>query len=171
MNTPIETELLNLYRKCRAKKPFMIIGEDAKVSLRTAKTILRFRQLEADGLVRLRAEPEQESYFDVFEPEGYTNAEGHWVTADQARKEICEVLDRDGVWWTCSEWFDGEEWQQADSCGMHTGYKNPLNPFENCYIVGHMASAIDALESHLADQAKELSESQEMACRDIATIG
>jgi hypothetical protein len=165
---PINTKLVALYFECRKRKPFMLVGQDAKCSLATAKTILRFRELEA---VRLRKEEEQENYFDTYgKPEGYTNAQGHWVSEAQATKDLEEMLDRYGLWWTCSEWFNGEEWQQADSCGMHSGYKNPLDPFENCYIVDEMFSAITALESHQAQIAFESSESFRAACSDIVTV-
>lgn len=127
----------------------MLVGEDAACSLRAARTILAFREKEREGKVRMRKEEEQENYFDVYgKPDGYTNAQGHWVSQKEAIKELEELLERDGVWWTCSEWFNGEEWEQADSCGMHTGYKNPLDPFENCYVVQEMQAALDKLEEH-----------------------
>lgn len=168
----ITPELRAMYLQCRKHKPFMLVGQDAKCSLESAKTILRFRELESDGLVRLRAEPEEESYFDVYGDIELDHAErnGHPISREQARKDLIETLERDGVWWTVAEWFDGDEWQQADSCGMHTGYKNPLDPFENCYVIQEMQSAIDALEAHQASEAAEISESQDAACRDIATV-
>lgn len=69
-----------------------------------------------------------------------------------------------------AEWFDGNEWHHADSCGMHTGYKDPLSPFENCYIIGEMQAAIEALEKHQADIASEQSEAHRAACSDILTL-
>jgi hypothetical protein len=145
----VNAELLALYRKCRLSKPFMLVGFDAKCSLDAARTILEFRELEARGLVRMRAEPEQESYFSVFgEPEPQRGQ-----TQKQANEALEAILERDGVWWTCSEWFDGDEWQHADSCGMHAGYKNPLDPFENCYVVDEMQAAIDAWKAHLEEMA------------------
>lgn len=154
-NAPVVTaELLSLYRRCRRDKPFMLVGRDAECSLSAAKTILAFRELESRGLVRMRAEPEQENYFDVFgEPESYTNAQGHEVSADKAREDLIATLDRDGCWWTVSEWFDGDEWQHADSCGMHAGYKNPLDPFENCYVIQEMRAAVDAWNAHVEEMA------------------
>lgn len=150
----MNAELLRLYHQCRQRKPFMLVGRDAACSLSAAKTILRFRELESRGLVRMRAEPEQENYFDVFgDPEAYTNAQGHKVSGEQAKADLIAALDRDGVWWTCSEWFDGEEWNHADSCGMHAGYSNPLDPFENCYVIDEMAEAIRQWENHFEEMA------------------
>lgn len=134
----MKKELLKMYRKCRAAKPFMLVGRDAECSLNSARTILRFRELEADGLVRMRCEPETENYFDVYGAE----------ENPKYQKQMEEAIERFGLWWTCSEWWDGEEWRIADSCGMHTGYQNPLDPFENCYVIGEMKEAIDALENH-----------------------
>lgn len=168
--SPVSPALLRLYRECRIRKPFMLVGHDARCSLNAARTILRFRELESAGRVRMRAEPEAESYFSVYgEPEGYVNAQGHEVSAETEREEMCAILDRDGVWCSISEWFDGEDWQLADSCGMHTGYKNPLDPFENCYVVQEMQEAIDAVDAHDAAQAKESAERAEWEARDTVT--
>ena len=145
-------KLLSLYRQCRKQKPFMLVGSDAACSLASARTLLAFAEAESDGLVRMRCEPEQESYFDVYgdlERDGVTR-NGHPLSREQARTALVETLELDGVWWTCSEWFDGSEWQEADSCGMHTGYSDPLNPFQNCYVIGEMQSALDALALHQA---------------------
>lgn len=148
MKTNISPELLAMYRKCRTRKPFMLVGRDAECSLRSAKTILAFRQLESDGLVRMRCEPEEESYFDVYGKPELEWRNGHTLSREETDKNLEALLELDGVWWTVAEWFDGYEWQQADSCGMHAGYKNPLDPFENCYVIQEMQSAIDALNEH-----------------------
>lgn len=151
-------ELLEMYHKCRAKKPFMLVGSDAKCSLESARAIIRFRELEDEGLVRLRAEPEEERY-DYGDMLTHSTRNGHPVPYEKAKEEMDEILERDGVWYTVAEWWDGEEWQQADSCGMHAGYSDPLDPFENCYIIGHMESAIKAVENHQAEQEEtELAE-------------
>ena len=149
----MNAELLNLYARCRREKPFMLVGHDADCSLRAARTILAFRELEHRGLVRLRAEPEHENYFDVYgEPEAYINAQGHEVSAEKAKEEMIATLDRDGLYWVVSEWFDGDEWQHADSIGMCC-YRDPLNPFENCYVVQLMQGAIDACKEHVEHMA------------------
>ena len=82
-------QLIETYRQFRQAKPFMLAGQDAKLSLHAAKTLIAFRKLESKGLVRLRAEHEMESPFDVYgEPEGYVNRQGHWVTPEQDRKSV-----------------------------------------------------------------------------------
>lgn len=93
-----------------------------------------FRAFESDGLVRLRALPETESYFDVYgEPE---------------RQEIIDQIESSGCWFVVSEFFADGSWHHADSVGMCVGYSNPLNPAENCYVEELMDSAVRAAESN-----------------------
>ena len=132
----MNTELKNLYLKFRKHSPFMLVGHKARLALDAAKTLIRFRELEADGLVRMRCEPETENYFDVY---GREDSAKH-------QKQTEDIIERLGCWWTVSEFFNGEEWEHADSCGMHTGYNDPLSPFENCYVIDEMRAAINAAD-------------------------
>jgi hypothetical protein len=172
MKTTLTPELIKMYHKCRKQKPFMMTGRDAECSLSAAKTILRFRQLESIGLVRMRCEVEEESYHDVFGDLGPGERNGHPMSEADTRKKLNELLERYGCWWTVAEWRQDEdsEWEQANSCGMHTGYKNPLDPFENCYVVQEMQSAIDAIESFRQEKEQESQEANRCACGDIETI-
>ena len=105
-------------------------------------TIETFRALESDGLVRLRALPETESYFDVYgEPD-----------SAQERQEIIDQIDRDGCWCVLSEFYADGAWHHADSVGMCV-YARPLDPAENCYVDGLMRAAIDALETQSTEGA------------------
>ena len=132
----MNTELKNLYLKFLKHSPFMLVGHKARLALDAAKTLIRFRELEADGLVRMRCEPETENYFDVY---GREDSAKH-------QKKTEDIIERLGCWWTVSEFFNGEEWEHADSCGMHTGYNDPLSPFENCYVIDEMRAAINAAD-------------------------
>jgi len=99
-----------------------------------------FRNLERHGFVRLRAEPEQESYFDVFgEPD-----------SAEERQEIVDSINLHGCWWVVSE-FRGDDgrWHRADSIGMCAGYQNVLDPEENDYVCDLMASAVNAPEMQM----------------------
>lgn len=132
---------------------FRAAGYRSSEAFRAAKTCLTFRRLESAGLVRLRAEMEQECYFSVYgEPEGYTDGYGKRVSAKQEREDICQKLDRDGLWCVVSEWFDGDEWQVADSVGMCMGYRDPLSPLENCYAPDLMASAVEKAEGLFSER-------------------
>jgi len=159
----MDKQTAQLYSKFRANSPFMLVGSNAALALSSAKTLIRFRELEEQGKVRLRAEAEQDSYFDVYGNEdGYTNAQGHEVSAEQARENIIEQIERDGCWWVVSEYLETETcdiedckcqfhrkpretWEQADSIGMCI-YNDPTDPFENCYVIDLMDAAIKAYE-------------------------
>lgn len=112
--------------------------------MRIAKTLEAWEPLEDAGLVRLTAEPEEESYFDVFgDPEGYTRLDGKRVTAVEAKQALEASIERDGCWYVMSEYWNGAEWVNADSIGMCAGYANPMDPFQNCYVVDLMRAAIE----------------------------
>lgn len=132
---------LDYYKKFRLHSPFMLVGRNAEMALRSAKTLLRFEELEAEGKVRMKAEDEYENYFDVYgEPE-----------TENERKEIIHQIETYGCVYVCSEinnhceCCDNDEWEVADSIGMCI-YKNPLSPFENCYVIDLMAAAIKHFE-------------------------
>lgn len=136
-------KLIALYRECRKHKPFMLVGSDAECSLSAARTILEFRRLEDEGLVRMRSEIDEDYTIDFDKPDrnGHEMPEKEW---EQQKREWYE----EGIYGTISEWFDGDEWQNADFCWGHVGYKDPLDPFENCYVVQEMQAAIDGLTQH-----------------------
>ncbi len=107
-------------------------------ALRHAKTLIKFQELEEEGLVRLFQREEEESYFDVWgEPE-----------TEEEREEIETTLDLYGCWIVGGEYYDPtmRKWEWADSVGMCTGYKNPTDPFQNEYISAIMASTIEEAE-------------------------
>lgn len=110
----------------------------AACALRSARTLAEWRQAEAVGLVRLQADPEQENYFDVY---GKPDSE-------KERKAIEDCLERMGCYVVYSEVNHGSEsrddWQHCDSVGMCV-YDNPLDPFENCYVIDLMRSALDQI--------------------------
>ncbi len=109
-------------------------GYSARESLRTARILREWDNLESAGLVRLRAEGEQEGYFDVY---------GEPVSAKE-RAEIERYLDLWGCYCCLAEYLDTRgTWQVADSIGMCV-YANPLDPLENWYIPDLMQSAIDS---------------------------
>ena len=101
-----------------------------------------FRALESDGLVRLRAFPETESYFDVYgEPD-----------SAQERQEVIDQIEQNGCWCVVSEFYADGQWHHADSVGMCV-YARPLDPAENCYVEDLMRSAVRALEMQSTEGA------------------
>lgn len=100
-------------------------------ALHSAKTLEQWELYESAGLVRLIAEPEQESYFDVY---GKPDTE-------KERQEIIRYLDLWGCFCIISQvWIDGK-WEHADSVGMCV-YARPLDPFDNTHVIDLMASAL-----------------------------
>lgn len=108
----------------------------AEQALHDAKAVHAFEQL-GEECVRIRAEEEQESYFDVYgKPEG--------ISLD----EITDLLNRWGCWHVFSEFYNPvtQEWEHADGVGMCV-YLNPCDPFENCYVPGLMKEAVKKYEA------------------------
>ena len=131
---------MNTYKRSRKN------GYAAMEAKLIADTEDRFEQLEQDDLVRIIATPEYENYFSVYgEPEAYQDRNGRRVSAEQARKELVEMIDRDGCWYVSSQYRCVEcgKWETADGIGMCCGYSNPCDPVENPYVVDLMQSAIN----------------------------
>jgi len=130
-------ELHQLYNQFRKHSPFIAVGRNAELALDAARTLHKWNELESAGLVRLRMEPEEESYFDVFGCEDISKKH------DQALRD---TVDRLGCYWVTSEYLKCGTFEHADSIGMCV-YENPLSPFENCYIIQLMAEAISQVTS------------------------
>jgi hypothetical protein len=82
------------------------------------------------------------------EPDGYVNASGKRISAEDERKEIVESIRRNGCA-VVSAWFrpsEDAEWEMCDSVGMCI-YCNPTDPLQNCYVTDLMRAAIDAVNA------------------------
>jgi hypothetical protein len=145
----------DLYAKIRRDPVSMLVGRDAEMALRAARIITRFEDLKRAGLVRISAEPQDESYFDVYgEPD-----------TEKERKAIEESIERDGLWHVFTEYQDESgEWQTADSIGMCI-YRDPCSPFENCYVVDLMDEAVTKAEN----AQREPAERAYWEARDVTT--
>lgn len=107
----------------------------AACALRNARTVEEFRQAEWADLVRIQAEPENESLESVF---------GKEVAEREA-----ESVEHYGVWVVSAEVnhgneSSGDDWQVVDSVGMCV-YATPCDPFQNPYVVDLMRAALDAI--------------------------
>jgi hypothetical protein len=99
-----------------------------------ARRIVEFEAL-GESKVRLRAEPEEENYFDAFgKPDN---------AADE--KAIRDSIRRFGNWCLVAEYFNRREkcWEICDSIGHCAGYENPLDPFQNYYVPDLMGNAVE----------------------------
>ena len=90
------------------------------------------------GPVRIRLE-EYPDYRveDMFDPSAYDDPEA----ALQAERD---VVARDGAWGVVGEYWDGEEWQHADSIWGCVGYKDAADPFDNSYAADIMLATVAA---------------------------
>jgi hypothetical protein len=136
----------NLYKEARAA------GYPARHALDVSRTVAEWRRAEDAGVVRLRLEPDYRPDMVDELVEGYQTRNGHDIGEDAARKACAEDLDRLGVWGTVGEYAApvcphcgaGGDWEQADSCWGHAGYRNPDDWRENWYVPDIMAETLDA---------------------------
>lgn len=89
-----------------------------------ATTQIAFEAAEAAGLVRLRVEPDvfctlEGLEGDMFTPDVWPHVSDR--TRGEARAAFRDKVNREGVWHVAGEYFDGETWQFADSCGGFVG--------------------------------------------------
>lgn len=139
----MKNQLRSDFQKFLSSGAYATPPGNAQCALDSARTLAEFRQLERAGLVRLEMHEEEESYFSVYgEPEAYTNIFGKHVSADQAKQETVALLDQFGCYWIVSKYWNETYWEVADTVGMCMGYKNPLDPFENSYVIDLMHQAI-----------------------------
>jgi hypothetical protein len=103
----------------------------AACAIKSARTLIAWQQAKADGRVRINAEEEQESFSDVFGEEIYER-EKAFIELHGCHYVYTEYLAPDG------------RWHHADSIGMVV-CRRPDCPFENCYAIGLMSSALDQL--------------------------
>lgn len=139
MKTSISNRIRQLYLNARKA------GHRAEEAYRNAKIVDEFNSRDD---CRITAEPEKESYFDVFgEPDGYVDIHGRWHSPEQERSEIVDTIERLGCWIVSCECLNHlGEWEIVDSVGMNTGYEKPCNWLENVYVTDLMQSGLQFLE-------------------------
>jgi len=130
----------------------MLVGHNAELALESAKILDRWEQMEADGLVKIEAVYDDDpdpSFYDTWEHLSERSKE-------QLKQRYCEDCYIVQTYYRADAEFD---WQWADSIGGCSGYNDPTSPFENCYVIDLMESAINQLEKDtlpgLIDQQAE----------------
>lgn len=146
------TNPATLYRQFRAAGyPSLESWESAKIA---EEFYLHSKEDESPdevGAVRLRVEPEYESYFDVYgEPWGFTDISGRYISAEEARHQIEESIQLNGLYCVISDVWNGDEWEPVDSIGMCV-CSDPESPIENWYIPDLMRAALERREELLHD--------------------
>lgn len=124
------------YREFRQHSPFMLVGENAKLSLEAARTYETWLELEANELVKIEAHPDYDP-----DPSFYDN----WPHLSERSKQ--ELKDRYCAdCWVVAVYVrcrSCNQWRCVDSIGGNSGYDDPCSPFENCYVIDMMQTAID----------------------------
>ena len=132
----MNAELMREYRKFRAAGIGGIVGHDAARCLDAARTVIRFRELEDEGRVRIVARPDNDYEWTDDEERERFGDDGAWGTVGQYTldPENADDEDHDGGW----------EW--SDSVWGSVGYKDVTSPYENPYVIDIMAQTISELE-------------------------
>lgn len=140
--------LAGVYRSIRA------MGYPANDAIQFARIELRWDELggvvnedsDDDACLRLRFEPEHESYEDVYGK----------FDSEKEKRIINAMIDRDGMWWCVAEAraTPDDPWEQADSLGMIIG----INPELDGYGWMLKDAAIEKLAQLRDDKATELAE-------------
>lgn len=117
----------------------------AQNALREARIVDEWEQHENAGHVRLRIV--EDEYADIGNLEGDTfnpkaNPDISPAKLERERAAFIERINRDGVVGVIGEYFDGEDWQQADSCWGFVGddWK------ESGYDIDIMSQTLEAFE-------------------------
>ena len=104
--------LLREYHRLRVK------GWQALTAFDAAKTRVAWHQSDMQGLVRLRVVPDECSDMDNLKGDCFNPKVNADIPASRLEREeraFEDRVDRLGVWGIVGEYFDGEEWQHADS--------------------------------------------------------
>lgn len=136
----MDSKTERLYRRFRESHPVMLVGHNARLALNLARTVLRWKELEDAGLVKLEAKPDED--YD-------------WLGEEP---EMVEKYGSDGAWGTVGSYRldESDPWIEEDSVWGSIGYRNVLDPHENPYIGEIMSATIAALDSATFGQIPQL---------------
>jgi len=128
------------YRKFRAASPFMLYGSNAAQAISSARILEQWESLEAEQLVKIEAQLDTDanaSFYDSWEH-----------LSERTREQLKEAYYQDC--WTVAAYYQDESgsFEMIDSISGCSGYSDPCDPFENCYVIDMMESAIKAAQAH-----------------------
>ena len=125
-----------LYRQFRNHSPFMLVGQNAKITLDAARTFEQWNELESAGFVGIRAE---------FDPDPDPSFYDTWPHLSERSKSELKNRYRSDCW-IVQTFIVNDEGEETviDSIGGCSGYDDPCCPFENCYVVDMMGETIKA---------------------------
>ena len=134
-----QTVLHSLYRQFRKSSPFMLVGENATQALNAARVIKRWQELEASGDVAISKQFDHDSDASFYD---------YWEHLSERTREQLKADYSADCWVVQTVVIDefGTE-TVVDSIGGCSGYDDPCSPFENCYVVGMMETAIKHIDA------------------------
>jgi len=94
------------------------LGNRARWAYQHAVTQARWDAMESEGLVRLDIRPDEDCGFDDLAGDMFNRKANPDIPESRMakeEKEYRERIDREGVYGIVGEYFDGEEWVDADS--------------------------------------------------------
>jgi hypothetical protein len=137
---------------------FRKAGCGAQESLRSARILRKWNALDRLGAVRIRIEDDEDFTPDednccCEDPRCSARTGPAYGTVGEYRTDW-----HDRGSWHLDDGDHSSVWVHADSVWGHTGYRDPADPVENCYVIGIMAETIDAFraawQDHLAESAR-----------------
>jgi hypothetical protein len=146
------TDVTDYYKAERSK------GWRASHAFQNAKTLLEADRLDADigcdeydepGTVRLRIAWDDSGYDDSY-LDTWTDIRD--CERERIRAELWSRIERDGVVGVVGEYWNGDEWIDADSCWGFIGD----DWRDSGYDTDILASAIDAYHENLNNRARAL---------------
>ena len=129
----------SLYRQFRKTPPFIIVGENALQALNAARVVKRWQELEANGDLAIRM---------LFDHDSDASFYDDWEDLSERTREQFKADYYADCWIVQTVVIDefGTE-TVVDSVSGCSGYDDPCSPFENCYVVGMMETAIKHIDS------------------------
>ena len=101
---------------------------------------------EAPKSVRLRIVPDEFADLDsllggMFDPEVVGRYPGGARRLEKEKQDYIEKIEQDGVWGIIAEYWNGESWQETDSCWGFVGndWKEDLLDFESAAMIAYRA--------------------------------
>lgn len=133
-------ELKKKYLEFRQK------GWMAQEALSAARTMLKVQPFLDRGLVRLRLEPEEDNYWDVYGKEGETEKNIRYIN---------DLIERNGLWWACTEarLTKRHPWEHGGSVGMLIGTADL-----DIYEPSLWQEALDVLDGLFQEEADEMAQ-------------
>lgn len=138
----MDKRLQREYRRFRKAGGGGIVGEDARICLDYARTVLLWERLEDAGLVEFSVVADED-----YDPVGQSDDE-------DTENALIDAYNLDGAWGTTASYrlHPDDAWIPGDSVWGHVGYSDPGSPYENPYVAYVKSETIELLRAALRDR-------------------